>query len=172
MQAPGKSVQGALDILPALFGGFAGEFTHPGVGHDGLVETLHQTLEFRPEGVVELPVAASFHLEVLLAGIVEVSREVPAHRFVADALQDFGFLLGTVGLLHLFVFRPLGGEDMSVRVHSGRFIGIFALRQQIARAGESDDGRNQERKEEGGLPFHSVSKYVMASLTTKVLPPM
>ena len=172
MLAPGESVQGTLDIFPALFRGLAGEFTHPGVGHDGLVETFHQTLEFRPEGVVELPIASPFRLDVLLAGIVEVSWQVPVHRFVADALQDLGFLLGTVGIMHLFVFRPLGGEDMSVRVHSSRFIGILALRQQIARAGEGDDGRNQERKEEGGLPFHSVSKYVMASLTTKVLPPM
>ena len=122
MLSPSESVQRALYVLPALFGGLAGEFTHPGIGHDGLVEAIHQALELRLEGVLELPVATPFRLDVLLARIVEVGGKVPRHRFIADVLQDFSFLLGPVGLVHLFVFRPAGGEDVSVRIHVGLFI--------------------------------------------------
>ena len=176
MMSLGESVVAALDILPALFGGFVAELLHPGVGYDRLVEALHESLQLGPERILELPVAALHRIDILLAGVVEVGAQMLAQRFVADLLEDFGFLLGAVGLLHLFVFRPAGGEDVSVRVHVSRFIGFFALRKELSGAGHGDQegraGEGGERKEEGGLPFHIVSKYVMASLTTKVEPPM
>ena len=154
MVALGKGVPFRAHILPAFFGGFAAENAHPSVGHDGLVKSLDQGLEFGPEGVLELPVAALLGVDVLLAGIVEIGREMPSHRFVADVPEDFGFLLGAVGIVHLFVFRPAGGENVSVRIHKLFFgNGILALgEEQEGSCGQEQGGEGEESR------FHFFSK--------------
>ena len=141
-------------IFPALLGGFVAEFAHPGIGHDRLVKTFHEVCESGPQGILQFPVTAHHDVDIRFAGIIEIGRKMLLQRLIPDILEDFGGFLGPVGLMHLFVFRPTGGEDVSVRFHKHIFgQGILSLREEQDRS-----CRQKQGGEEEGFRFHFVSK--------------
>ena len=110
------------DIGPAGVGGGARLLAHPEVGDHRLVKIPHFLLQVPPELVPLLPVAALHRLHVLHGGVVEVGGETLLDRLVLDLREDFRLLLGTVGLVGLFILFPQGGQHVAVLV--GRGVGV------------------------------------------------
>ena len=102
------------DIFPAFVRRGAAELFHPGIGHDRLPEGLDLAAEFPVQAVPELPVPAHRNVDILLAGVVEVDRQVRPDRLFLDQGEDGKHFLGPVRVGRLPEFGPSGGQHVTV----------------------------------------------------------
>ena len=91
-------------------------FGHPEEGDDGLIKSLHVLGEGGVLLLAFLPVTAHDRLDIPRRGIIKIDRQTLLGGLFLDLGQDFGLLLGEVGVGCGLVFLPQGGQYMAVGV--------------------------------------------------------